>query len=68
MLGRKRKGRRLTVVDVTTRPTERRPWVIGPIVILRDWCEGTGYVDAWRRGFWLRMKRTERLEAQREAT
>ena len=22
-------------------------------------CEGTGYVDAWRRGVWLRMKRQE---------
>ena len=39
MLGRKRKPRRLTVVDVTTRPTERRPWVIGPSLILRDWCK-----------------------------
>ena len=46
MLGRKRKPRHLTVVDVTTQPPERRPWVIGPSLILRDWCKEKEQPDA----------------------
>ena len=30
------------------------------------WCEGTGYVDAWRRGDWLRCRREERCNSQKE--
>lgn len=31
------------------------------------WCEGTGYVDAWRRGYWLRIKRNERRDVTTDA-
>lgn len=24
------------------------------------WCEGTGLLDNWRRGFWLKCKKNER--------
>ena len=26
------------------------------------WCEGTGYVDAWRRGYWMRIRRADRQQ------
>ena len=42
-------------------------WEPGPSYTC-GWCRGIGYVDAWTRGVWLRIRKAEAAEAAREAS